>query len=71
MTEPAPPSPDSQPPAIVGRPAKTVYVRPTGKLKRYMATLLRRPREREQRFAGTLYVFEVPDPDWRRRERKK
>jgi hypothetical protein len=37
MTEPAPPSPDSQPPAIVGRPVKTVHVRPTGKLKRYMA----------------------------------
>ncbi len=71
MTEPAPPSPDSQPPAIVGRPVKTVHVRPTGKLKRYMATLLHRPQEREQRLAGTLYVFELPQPDWRRLERNK
>ncbi len=50
---------------------KTVHVRPTGKLKRYMATLLHRPQEREQRLAGTLYVFELPQPDWRRLERNK
>ena len=71
MTEPGQPSSDFQPPAIVGRPVRIVHVRPTGKLKRYMATLLHRPQEREQRLAGTLYVFELPGPDWRRVERNK
>jgi len=65
MTEPAPPSPDSKP------PMRTLHVRPTGKLKRYTATLLRRPQDRELRLAGTLYVFDLPEPDWRRREHNK
>ena len=69
MTEP--PSPDSRPPETVERPMRTVHVRPTRKLKRYMATLLRRPQERQQRLAGTLYVFDLPEPDWRRMERNK
>jgi hypothetical protein len=71
MTEPTPPSPDSKPPATGVTPTKTVHVRPTGKLKRYMTTLLRRPQEREQRLADTLYVFDLPEPDWRRPERNK
>jgi hypothetical protein len=71
MTEPTPPSPDSKPAATGTAPMKTVHVRPTGKLKRYVATLLRRPQEREQRLAGTLYVFELPEPEWRRLERNK
>jgi len=65
MTERAPPSPDSKP------PMKALHVRPTGKLKRYMASLLRRPQDRELRLAGTLYVFDLPEPDWRRIERNK